>query len=85
MSNERLLNFTANFKLDGFVLTDWRTHNMGLKEMAGAVHKQTVLLSIYICACRQVSASKPRLTASPGTLPVSLKDDSATINRRIKI
>ena len=27
MSNERLLNFTANFKLDGFVLTDWRTHN----------------------------------------------------------
>ena len=61
MSNERLLNFTANFKLDGFVLTDWRTHNMGLKEMAGAVHKQTVLLSIYICVGGRACAFNPPL------------------------
>jgi len=35
--------------------------NMGLKEMAGAVRKQTVVLSIYICAWRQVSAFNPPL------------------------
>ena len=33
-------------------LTERRTtDNKGLKEMAGAVRKQMVVLSIYICAC----------------------------------
>lgn len=35
--------------------------NMGLNEMAGEVLNQTVVLSIYICAGRQVSAFKPPL------------------------
>jgi hypothetical protein len=34
---------------------------MGLKEMAGTVLKQTVVLSIYICVGRQFSAFNPPL------------------------
>jgi len=42
--NELLKNSNANFGLTNSERTSWRTHNMGLKEMAGDVIKQTVVL-----------------------------------------
>jgi hypothetical protein len=66
--------------------TDSRAaHNMGLNEMAGEVVNQTFVLLKNGSGRLTVHASKSATSLSPEPLAVSLKDDSATINRRLKI
>jgi len=60
-NNELLINGGANFGLTNSEQAVARTHNKGLKEMAGEVLNQTFVLSIYICAGRQFCAFYPPL------------------------
>jgi hypothetical protein len=52
---------TANIEQHSFVERVARTHNKGLKEMAGEVVNQTVVLSTNFYGRLTVRASKPPL------------------------